>query len=86
LQIGLVRVVGLDLGTTLILTGLYNIVSGAFFGIPMPVQPMSAIAAIALADECIRLPHVLAAGAFVSAVILLLGVTGLINAVNRQGF
>lgn len=77
------RVLGLDLGTTLIFTGLYNIASGALFGIPMPVQPMKAIAAIALADRCMRLPHVLAAGAFVSAVIFLLGITGLIGLFNR---
>jgi hypothetical protein len=38
----------LDLGTTLVLTGAYNIASGMSFGIPMCVQPMSTIAAIAL--------------------------------------
>ncbi|KAK3212892.1 hypothetical protein Dsin_017598 [Dipteronia sinensis] len=30
----------LDLGTTLIFTGVYNIVTGAIYGVPMPVQPM----------------------------------------------
>ena len=38
LQVGLVKTTGLDLGTTLIFTGLYNIITGAAFGIPMPVQ------------------------------------------------
>ena len=83
LQVALVKVVGLDLGTTLIFTGLYNIASGALFGIPMPVQPMKAIAAVAVAQGGISLPEVLAAGVFVSAVTLLLGVTRLITVFNR---
>lgn len=82
-QVALVRVVGLDLGTTLCFTGLYNIVSGLLFGIPMPVQPMKAIAAVAIADESITLTHVLAGGIWVSAVTFLLGVTRLIDVFNR---
>lgn len=83
MQVALVRVVGLDLGTTLCFTGLYNIFSGVLFGIPMPVQPMKAIAAVAIADESITLTHVLAGGIFVSAVTFLLGVTRFINVFNR---
>ncbi|KAK9918174.1 hypothetical protein WJX75_001970 [Coccomyxa subellipsoidea] len=83
LVVALVRVVGLDLGTTLIFTGGYNVASGLLFGIPMPVQPMKAVAAIALADEQMTLAHVIAAGIFVSAVTFLLGVTRLINVFNR---
>lgn len=30
----------IDLPTTLVLTGVFNIVTGATFGIPLPVQPM----------------------------------------------
>ena len=84
MQVALVRTVGLDLGTTLCFTGLYNIFSGLFFGIPMPVQPMKAIAAVAIWDESITLIHVLAGGIFVSAVTFLLGITRLINVFNRS--
>ncbi len=52
MQVGLVRVLGLDLGTTLILTGLYNIASGALFGIPMPVQVPCFIHPPALTCAC----------------------------------
>ncbi|CAK0785198.1 hypothetical protein CVIRNUC_008404 [Coccomyxa viridis] len=83
LLVALVRTVGLDLGTTLCFTGLYNIFSGLFFGIPMPVQPMKAIAAVAISNEDITLTHVLAGGIFVSAVTFLLGITRLINVFNR---
>ena len=84
MQVALVRTVGLDLGTTLCFTGLYNIFSGLFFGIPMPVQPMKAIAAVAISNEDITLTHMLAGGIFVSAVTFLLGITRLINVFNRS--
>ena len=64
LTLGLVAAAGLDLGTTLVGTGLYNLASGALFGVPMPVQPMKAIAAaaIAAAPGPAGLPAIMAAG------------------------
>jgi hypothetical protein len=47
-QVALVPTIQLDFGTTLIVTGCYNILSGLAFGIPMCVQPMKTIAAVAL--------------------------------------
>ena len=70
------------LSTTLILTGLYNIATGVLFGIPLPVQPMKAIAAIAIAKGSSR-GEVMAAGIFVAACIAFSSVTGLLEAVNR---
>ncbi|KAF6260897.1 hypothetical protein COO60DRAFT_840848 [Scenedesmus sp. NREL 46B-D3] len=49
LIVALAATIGLDLGTTLLFTGLYNIASGVGFRIPMCVQPMKTIAAVALA-------------------------------------
>lgn len=84
LTLGLVAAVGLDLGTTLIGTGLYNLASGALFGVPMPVQPMKTIAAVAIAAAPgpAGLPAVLAAGMFVSAAVLVLGTTRLVDAAS----
>jgi MFS superfamily sulfate permease-like transporter len=48
----------------------------------MAVQPMKAIAAVAL-TEGLTVPQILAAGATVSAVVLVLGLTGLIDWLNR---
>lgn len=81
-QVALVRTCGLDLGTSLIFTGLYNIASGLLFGIPMPVQPMKAIAAVGVAEPQLSIAEIMAAGIFVSVVTLLLGLTGLIGALN----
>lgn len=47
--VALSATIGLDLGTTLLFTGLYNVASGLGFRIPMCVQPMKTIAAVALA-------------------------------------
>lgn len=72
----------ISLSTTLILTGLYNIATGVLFGIPLPVQPMKAIAAIAIAKGLSR-GEVMAAGIFVACCIGVLSITGLLEVVNR---
>jgi MFS superfamily sulfate permease-like transporter len=73
---------GLDFGAALFFAGLFNIVTGLTFAIPMAVQPMKAIAAVAL-TEGLTVPQILAAGVTVSVVILALGLTGLIDWLNR---
>ncbi|KAF2297593.1 hypothetical protein GH714_000093 [Hevea brasiliensis] len=70
----------LDLSTTLIFTSLYNISTGLLFGVPMPVQPMKSIAAVAVSE----LPHlttaqIATAGATTAATLLILGATGLMS-------
>ncbi|RLN18839.1 molybdate transporter 1 [Panicum miliaceum] len=71
----------LDLGTTLIFTGAYNAVTGLIYGVPMPVQPMKAIAATALSDPSFGIPEVMAAGILTAAFVLFLGVTRLMQLV-----
>jgi len=82
LLVGMVSKCGLQLGPTLVFTGLMNVVTGFVFRIPMPVQPMKAIAAVAIA-EGLSESEILTAGIITGAVILLLGVTGLIDRLNR---
>ncbi|MEK6558155.1 MAG: putative sulfate/molybdate transporter, partial [Candidatus Margulisiibacteriota bacterium] len=45
-----VTVVGMDLGAILFFSGFFNILSGLLFGIPVCVQPMKAIAAVAISE------------------------------------
>ncbi|KAF2304515.1 hypothetical protein GH714_032872 [Hevea brasiliensis] len=67
----------LNLGTTLIFTGMYNIVTGAIYGVPMPVQPMKSIAAVAISNkEEFGIPEVMAAGICTGGILLILGCTG----------
>ncbi|KAJ6732416.1 hypothetical protein OIU79_003518 [Salix purpurea] len=68
--------VDLNLGTTLIFTGIYNIVTGAIYGVPMPVQPMKSIAAVAISNSAeFGVPEIMAAGICTGGILLLLGVT-----------
>lgn len=82
LLVGMAAQNGLDFGASLFFAGVFNIVTGLTFGIPMAVQPMKAIAAVAL-TEGLTAPQILAAGIAVSAVILVLGLTGLVNVLDR---
>ncbi|XVF47942.1 hypothetical protein PTKIN_Ptkin03bG0150100 [Pterospermum kingtungense] len=70
----------LNLGTTLIFTGIYNFVTGAIYGVPMPVQPMKSIAAVAISEGSdFNIPEIMAAGICTGAILLVLGVTGLMQ-------
>ncbi|EOY31344.1 Sulfate transporter, putative [Theobroma cacao] len=74
----------LNLGTTLIFTGVYNIVTGAIYGVPMPVQPMKAIAAVAISNGSdFNIPEIMAAGICAGAILLVLGATGLMQLVYK---
>ena len=68
----------ISLSTTLIFTGIYNILTGALFGIPLPVQPMKAIAAIAILRS-LTAGQTAAAGIFVAACILFFSISGLLK-------
>ncbi|KAL2337148.1 hypothetical protein Fmac_011594 [Flemingia macrophylla] len=69
----------LNLGTTLIFTGVYNIITGAIYGVPMPVQPMKSIAAQALSDVSFGVPEIMTAGILTGGILFVLGVTGLMQ-------
>ncbi|CDP18432.1 unnamed protein product [Coffea canephora] len=73
----------LNLGTTLIFTGVYNFVTGAIYGVPMPVQPMKSIAAVAISDADFNIPEVMASGICTAGILLVLGVTGLMQLVYK---
>lgn len=73
----------LNLGTTLIFTGLYNILTGAIYGVPMPVQPMKSIAAVAISNAAFGVPEIMASGILTGGVLLVLGVTGLMELVYK---
>ncbi|KAG8168936.1 hypothetical protein KVR01_001685 [Diaporthe batatas] len=78
LMIALALQGSISLSTTLVFSGIFNIATGAAFGLPLPVQPMKAIAAAALASHASQ-RDTLAAGALVGAAVLLLSVTGLLR-------
>ncbi|KAJ7966090.1 Molybdate transporter 1 [Quillaja saponaria] len=73
----------LNLGTTLIFTGVYNIITGAIYGVPMPVQPMKSIASVAISEENFGVPEIMASGILTGGILFVLGVTGLMQLVYK---
>jgi xanthine/uracil permease len=73
---------GLSFPAALFFAGAFNVVTAFTFGIPMAVQPMKAIAAIALA-EGLGAGEIVAAGMWVSAVVLVLGLSGALGWIQR---
>lgn len=68
----------ISLPASLLFMGASNVLTGFLFGIPLPVQPMKAIASIAIARN-FTLEETAAAGIGVSAVVGILSVTGLLH-------
>ncbi len=82
LLVGMSITNGLDFTAALLFAGVFNIVTGISFPIPMAVQPMKAIAAVAISEN-LPVGQILAAGIWTSGVILLLGLTRMIVVVDR---
>ena len=82
LVLGLVIIAGFDAATVLLLAGLMTIYSGLRFGLPMPVQPMKAIAAIAIAGS-LSAQQACAAGLAVGLILLLLSAFRLTSKIGR---
>lgn len=78
----LVTVNGLNPSAVLLIAGAVVIYSGAWFGIPFPVQPLKALAAIAIAQQVA--PEVIhAAGLEIGLILLLLSFSGLARIAAR---
>lgn len=82
LTVGMALVSGMDLTVILFWAGLFSIFAGLLFGLPVPIQPMKAIAAVAIA-ESLAPGEIAAAGIIVGAAVFLIGVTGLMKRVER---
>ncbi|CAK1356962.1 unnamed protein product [Cercospora beticola] len=72
----------IDLGSTLVFSGLANILTGVYFGIPLPVQPMKAIAAVAISQGFSK-EETAAAGLAMGVAIFVLSATGLLKWLHR---
>lgn len=78
LTLGVSSVCGLHFGTTLVFAGVCNIATGIVFRTPMCVQPMKAIAALAIASR-LTAGEVIAAGFVTAAIILVISLSGLLG-------
>ncbi|KAI9749050.1 MAG: hypothetical protein M4579_007021 [Chaenotheca gracillima] len=82
LMIALALQGSISLSSTLVFSGLANILTGIFFGVPLPVQPMKAIAAVAISRSMTR-GETASAGLFVAGVVFLFSATGLLRWFTR---
>jgi SulP family sulfate permease len=84
LSIALVTINGLSFTSVFLMVGLFYVVTGLYYRLPIPVQPLKVVAAIAIAaPEDITLPVMAATGILFGAIILLLSLTGLIDQVAK---
>ncbi|TKA65901.1 hypothetical protein B0A55_10872 [Friedmanniomyces simplex] len=72
----------IDLPATLVFSGLTNIFTGAYYGIPLPVQPMKAIAAVAISQNLSK-QETMAAGLTMGIAVFLLSASGSLRWLNR---
>ena len=79
--VAMVQIVGFDAGSILLCTGLACIAAGLVFRAPMPIQPMKAIGALAIAGT-MTAGQVSVAGLTVGICMLLMSLTGLIRWLN----
>ncbi|KAH0555617.1 hypothetical protein GP486_006439 [Trichoglossum hirsutum] len=75
LLVALTLTSSVSLSSSLVFGGLANILTGLVFGVPLPVQPMKAIAAVAI-SQSFSPAATASAGLFVSGVVMVAAVTG----------
>ncbi len=76
--LGMVTQCVLQLGPALFFAGIVNMITGISFTIPIVVQPMKAIVAVAIAERMSQ-TEIIAAGIITGGVVLLLVIFGLID-------
>ena len=84
LSIALVMVNGLSFTSVFMLVGIFYCVSGFYFRLPVPVQPLKVVSAIAIAfPDKITLPVMSATGILFGVFLIFLAGTGLIDRLAR---
>jgi SulP family sulfate permease len=80
--ISLVVINGMDLGVILLLAGSFYIFCGLYYRIPVPVQPLKAVASIAIAGG-LGVPVISVAGIMIGIILIFFAVTGLVNRIAK---
>lgn len=84
LSIALMVIVGLSPTAVLLMVGLFYMGSGLYFRLPIPVQPLKVVSAIAIAaPTLVTVPIMAATGMIFGGFLVLLSVTGLVDWLAR---
>ncbi len=82
LGIGMILINGLSPSGLFLSVGLFYVLSGAYYGVTVPVQPMKVIGAYAVATA-MSPAQIAAAGALIGVVLLVIGATGAMTLIGR---
>ena len=82
IAIGMILLNGLHATNVFVLIGLFYIVTGHYFGVPVPVQPMKVIGAYAIATGLTQ-TQIIASSLWMGVLILFLGTSGLIQLIGK---
>lgn len=83
LAIGMILINGLNPAGLIFAIGLYYLLSGVVFGVTVPVQPMKAIGAYAVATG-ISSAQIWASGWLIGGIMILIGVSGAMTLIGRH--
>lgn len=82
LALGMIFINGLSPSGIFLVIGLFYILSGLYFRVTVPVQPMKVIGAYAIATA-IRAQQIQASSFLMGIILLILGITGIITIIGR---
>lgn len=82
IAMGMILVNGLDPSGLFLTVGVFYILSGLYFGVTTPVQPMKVIGAYAIATA-MSASQILASGLLMGLMLMVLGVTGAITVIGK---
>ena len=82
IAIGMIVLNGLNVTNVMVTVGLFYVLSGIYFKVPTPVQPMKVIGAYAIAVG-LTPTQIIASGLWIGIFVLVLGTTGLIHLIAK---
>jgi len=82
LALGMILINGLNASGLFLSIGLFYILSGVYYGVTVPVQPMKVIGAYAIATA-MTAPQILASGMLMGLLLLIIGATGAITVLGK---
>jgi len=82
LAIGLILINGLSPTGLFLSVGILYILSGLYYGVPIPVQPMKVIGAYSIATA-MTVSQITASGLLIGVILLVIGTTNAINFIGR---
>jgi len=82
LAVGMIMINELNPQGIFLSVGLFYLASGYYFRLPVPVQPMKVVGAYAIATG-LTAQQISASGAWLAAIMLIAGLTGLIDLIGR---